>query len=108
MFHGDFERYGREVFEAHEESMRQYCKPGRLLEYNVGEGWEPLCKFLEVPVPDEPFPNGNDQGDFHVACRALDRSRLQVVVMKTTVICLGLAAGVIAAKRWRLIPSLRG
>lgn len=31
----------------------------RLLEWSVKDGWEPLCKFLGKPVPDEPFPNGN-------------------------------------------------
>ena len=24
------------------------------------EGWGPLCEFLDVPVPDEPFPYLND------------------------------------------------
>ena len=24
-------------------------------------GWEPLCKFLNKPIPDEPFPNVNDK-----------------------------------------------
>ena len=23
-------------------------------------GWEPLCKFLDLPVPDIPFPRVND------------------------------------------------
>lgn len=27
------------------------------------EGWEPLCKFLGFPVPDEPFPHKNKGGD---------------------------------------------
>jgi hypothetical protein len=27
---------------------------------DLGEGWGPLCKFLGVPVPDEPFPRTND------------------------------------------------
>lgn len=27
---------------------------------DLGEGWGPLCKFLGVPVPDEPFPRAND------------------------------------------------
>eukprot|EP00913_Durusdinium_trenchii_P013055 g12255.t1 len=35
--------------------------PGKLLVFDVKEGWEPLCKFLGVPVPDEPFPNVNDR-----------------------------------------------
>lgn len=31
----------------------------RLLEWNVKDGWEPLCEFLGKPVPDEPFPHVN-------------------------------------------------
>eukprot|EP01113_Clastostelium_recurvatum_P048031 TRINITY_DN8655_c0_g1_i7.p1 TRINITY_DN8655_c0_g1~~TRINITY_DN8655_c0_g1_i7.p1 ORF type:complete len:252 (+),score=34.26 TRINITY_DN8655_c0_g1_i7:348-1103(+) len=32
----------------------------RLLVFNTKEGWVPLCKFLDVPVPDVPFPRVND------------------------------------------------
>ena len=32
----------------------------KLLEFTVTEGWEPLCSFLELPVPDVPFPKVND------------------------------------------------
>ena len=32
----------------------------KLLIFNVKEGWEPLCNFLELPIPNEPFPNTND------------------------------------------------
>ena len=32
----------------------------RILKYRVQEGWEPLCDFLGVPVPDHPFPRLND------------------------------------------------
>lgn len=32
----------------------------KLLEWNVQDGYEPLCKFLDVPIPDEPFPHIND------------------------------------------------
>jgi hypothetical protein len=27
----------------------------------VKEGWQPLCDFLEVPVPPRPFPHVNDR-----------------------------------------------
>jgi hypothetical protein len=26
----------------------------------VQDGWEPLCQFLGVPVPNEPFPRTNE------------------------------------------------
>ena len=38
--------------------------PERLLVFRVGENWGPLCDFLEVPVPNEPFPSGNTIKDF--------------------------------------------
>lgn len=36
----------------------------RLLIFDVAEGWEPLCRFLDVPVPKQPFPHENKRGDF--------------------------------------------
>jgi hypothetical protein len=38
--------------------------PERLLVFDVAEGWEPLCRFLGVPVPDTPFPHRNVKDDF--------------------------------------------
>src|SRR5437660_1617933 len=37
----------------------------RLLVWRAGDGWEPLCRALELPVPDEPFPRANTREDFH-------------------------------------------
>jgi hypothetical protein len=31
---------------------------------DVAEGWEPLCRFLGVPVPEEPFPRINSVEEF--------------------------------------------
>ena len=28
------------------------------------EGWEPLCDFLDVEIPDKPFPHLNDSNEF--------------------------------------------
>ena len=39
--------------------MIQAAPKDKLLIYNVKEGWEPLCKFLEMNVPDKPFPHKN-------------------------------------------------
>jgi hypothetical protein len=43
---------------------RRTIAPERLLAYGVSEGWEPLCAFLEVPVPDLPFPRTNTTEEF--------------------------------------------
>jgi len=36
----------------------------RLLVWSAGDGWEPLADFLEVRVPDTPFPHLNDSKVF--------------------------------------------
>ena len=35
----------------------------RLLVFSPKEGWEPLCAFLGVPVPAEPFPRVNSRDE---------------------------------------------
>ena len=34
-----------------------------LLVWKVKDGWEPLCKFLNCPVPEESIPHDNRTGD---------------------------------------------
>jgi Sulfotransferase domain len=48
-----------QVFAQHSERVRRSVPADRLLVYRVQEGWEPLCRFLGVDVPDEPFPRVN-------------------------------------------------
>lgn len=43
------------------EVVRATVPEDRLLVFDVRQGWEPLCRFLDVPVPDEPFPHINDR-----------------------------------------------
>lgn len=52
------------VYRAHAEAVRRGIASDRLLVYDVAEGWEPLCRFLGVPVPDGPFPHTNTSRDF--------------------------------------------
>lgn len=44
--------------------VRAVIPAERLLVFDVAEGWEPLCAFLKVPVPDRPFPRRNAKDDF--------------------------------------------
>lgn len=53
------------VFERHNEEVRRTVPADRLLEFEVSQGWEPLCDFLGRPVPDGPFPRLNDAQAFH-------------------------------------------
>ncbi len=65
---------GIAVFEQHLERVKQAIPPERLLVYNVAEGWEPLCRFLDLPVPETPFPNVNDKREFIARIRIIQRA----------------------------------
>lgn len=50
-------------YEAHIEDIKATVPPDQLLIFKVDEGWEPLCRFLDVEVPDMDFPNVNDRAE---------------------------------------------
>lgn len=52
------------VFTRHNELVKASIAPAQLLVYQVKEGWEPLCKFLSLEVPNETFPRTNDREEF--------------------------------------------
>ncbi|MEV0826047.1 sulfotransferase family protein [Nonomuraea rubra] len=53
-----------EVFERHVAEVRAAIPAGRLLVFEPGDGWEPLCAFLGVAVPDVPYPQVNERAAF--------------------------------------------
>jgi len=65
-FDGRFEDrdHAIDVFERHIEAVKRAIAPERLLVYEVGSGWEPLCGFLERPVPDAAYPRSNTTEEF--------------------------------------------
>lgn len=61
------ERYGTdrgpEVYVRHNEFIRKTVPKEKLLEFNAKQGWEPLCEFLGVPVPEGPYPHVNEAAE---------------------------------------------
>jgi hypothetical protein len=56
----------REAYDRHIETVRAEIAPERLVEWRPGDGWQPLCTALRVPIPDEPFPHVNSTKQFQV------------------------------------------
>ena len=52
------------AYDAHNEAVRREVPAGRLVEWQPGDGWEPLSSALGVAVPDEPFPHVNTTEEF--------------------------------------------
>ena len=53
------------VFFNHIKEVSEYVPKEQLLVYEVAEGWQPLCDFLNVDIPNEPFPHLNKKEHFH-------------------------------------------
>jgi hypothetical protein len=56
--------YAIGVYEAHNAAVIREVPPKRLLVTTPDGGWKPLCSFLGVPVPDEPYPHLNSPDMF--------------------------------------------
>ena len=52
----------RMAYRRHNSHVLQTAPKDKLLVFNIKEGWEPLCKFLGVEVPNKPFPHKNVRG----------------------------------------------
>ncbi|KAH8772376.1 NAD dependent epimerase, partial [Hyaloscypha finlandica] len=60
-FRGDFPNNGKTVFIEHYQHIRDQVSQDRLLEFDIRDGWKPLCEFLNMPIPNHAFPNSNEK-----------------------------------------------
>ncbi|MEQ9125962.1 MAG: sulfotransferase [Alphaproteobacteria bacterium] len=52
------------AYRANNSRVRETVPADRLLVFDVAEGWAPLCRFLDVPTPEGPFPRSNPRDEF--------------------------------------------
>jgi hypothetical protein len=52
------------AYEEHNAKVRATVPAERLVEWQPGDGWEPICAALSLPVPDAPFPHVNTTDEF--------------------------------------------
>ncbi len=67
------EKEAKAAYERHNATVRETVPASRLVEWKPGDGWEPICKALKLPVPTEPFPHVNSTDEFR-AMVGLDQS----------------------------------
>lgn len=99
VFNGRFtdKPYAIACFEEHIDQVKAFVSPQKLLIFSVKDGWEPLCNFLEVPIPDEPFPHVNDRAEMEKNIRTI-----QVVALVPPILLLTLLLSVVWYLRWKL------
>ena len=52
------------AFHRRTEDVVKAVPAERLLVFDVAEGWEPLCRLLDVPIPQIPFPRLHTAAEF--------------------------------------------
>ncbi len=68
-------------YHDHIDQVKATVPPEKLLVYSVDQGWEPLCRFLEVPVPAAPFPNVNDRAAIKKIIAGITRGAYAVIAV---------------------------
>ena len=85
-------RNARRIYREHYRRIREAVPSERLLNYRLGEGWEPLCHFLGKEVPEGlPFPRINEVAALKAKVREVQWERFK--------------AGIVALGRY-LVPVL--
>lgn len=70
-FGGDTEKANvLKVYAAHNAEVKRTIPASRRLDFDIAQGWAPLCKFLGAPVPTTPFPKTNTTEDFRARAAA--------------------------------------
>lgn len=74
-FGGEFgsEQSAKSTFINHIKEVSENVPKEKLLIYEVADGWEPLCKFLRIDIPQVPFPHLNKNQDFHKMVKKMIR-----------------------------------
>ncbi|RBR12799.1 uncharacterized protein FIESC28_08501 [Fusarium coffeatum] len=92
---------GRETWERHHRVIREMVPEGQLLEYRMGQGWEPICEFLGKDVPEVEFPWVNEQAELKRMIKAKVQ-RNAVGAAKVVLPWIG-AVGVLGVGLWMVM-----
>lgn len=90
----------KEEYRKHYALVRSLVPKERLLEYQLNDGWQPLCEFLGKPVPDMPLPHENDSARIAQVFKEIAQMGMKHIARNTI---LGVAVlGVPAVAWWKL------
>ena len=79
-------------YNAYVEEVKAVVPPEKLLIFKVTDGWGPLCRFLDVPEPKEPFPNLNDRASIKKIIRDIIRGTYIMLALYAAGVLLVLGA----------------
>ncbi|KAF9871474.1 hypothetical protein CkaCkLH20_11121 [Colletotrichum karsti] len=86
----------RAKYSQHYDLIRRVTPKERLLEFDLADGWGPLCEFLGKPIPEEPFPHLNEQAWLDEKVRIIAVNGLKSIGRKLAVVAGALAVAGVA------------
>ena len=89
----------RATYDRHHEEIRALVPKERLLEYRMGDGWEPICEFLDKEVPDIEFPWVNETEELKKRIKEVATKNALDALKKIAPWAVGLASVGFAAYR---------
>ena len=91
----------REVYGEHYRRIREAVPKDRLLDYRLGEDWEPLCKFLGKEVPGGvPFPRINEVDALKAKVRETQWELLKGATITLSKYCVPVVVVAITMRYW--------
>ena len=81
-------------FKEWNQSVIDYVPKERLLIYEVKDGWEPLCQFLDHPIPDMPFPFKNKTKNMEHMSRFINSMFVLLILIIISIIISSVFFGV--------------
>lgn len=93
----------RQLYLDHYARVKELVPPERLLCHVPQKGWEPLCRFLDEPVPKVPYPNVNNTDESASLHARLWWMSAAFMVLKVVVAPVALAGAVFYG--WAYLPK---
>ncbi|KAK5120739.1 hypothetical protein LTR85_006097 [Meristemomyces frigidus] len=94
-------RNARQAYRAHYAAVRATVPKEKLLEYELGSGWEPLCEFLGKRVPEVKFPKRNEAKTTQAALGTLLFKAFRHSL--TNVAIVAVVGTVVGGSVWRIL-----
>ncbi|KAL2069204.1 hypothetical protein VTL71DRAFT_15542 [Oculimacula yallundae] len=101
-FYDNFPKFGKQVYNAHNNYVRAIAPSDRFLEFEVGDGWKPLCEFLNKDVPKKPWSKTNDTATFQKNFSQKQKRMLSIALDASLVVLPVLA---IASWKWATVKK---
>ena len=92
------------TYREHYREIRGVVPADRCLEYRLGSGWEPLCKFLGKDIPSVPFPHLNDAATLEASFGTFLKEAFKASLLNMASV-VG-AGAVVAGVLWKSLPLI--